>query len=890
MSSRTRATSLIPVVRARREAPDARPSWGDSGRGAQRMTGWGGDEGGSYITRERRGKATGVGGILGRLAPSSLALWQRTLTPEESWRIYRQTADVRASVDAIVRRVATWDWRMVPDLDPRDPDQEGALEECKRLATWLAVPNKDGLTWQEVWTMVLTDLLVHEAGVFELAKTGRTLDELVPLAGPTVFPSIDLHNRVIEYVQDPLGYGTTQRIAETYPSLGPPGSTARGPGANGGEFLGDISPTVRFPVDDIVYLRLFPNTASPLGTPLLESLVAEVTALLLAADRAGIAFDADEVPPGLLVLSGISNEAAEAARQDFQRLKGKDRKIRMVSSSTAGMVDAKWVELRREDKAIAFLDVVKEIQRTVWRVFGVSRVEMGDTEDMPRAVGVVELDASQSHLIEPILELLEPKVNARILPYLVDKKWLGKIKFEFIRDVKETADEVKARREGNVSYVERGILTINEVRVKEGLRPFGEEGDIPLVFTASGPVPLKDVAFPPKPQPVPPALAGGGGGEGEDGSEKEPTAKEPTANEQSGKDSGVEEPTPDEQASDEGAPGDAKSNARSHRHGPDCGCTVSRTLGPTGLPSDWQAEGRFKGYRTLDLPALGRAIIDYEALVNPLYDAAALECSAAISDGHTPGASTPDDIQGSLRRVRTVLDTLAAEWATATRPSYEDTAVTSARQAAGWASATLTDLDEEVVRKRGQVYGEDAMRYLVQSGGLIDALRIRCEAIAIRLEGMTGSRAADPPLADFSSTELFEMLTPNSTRAEVEAAVVGGFRAEAPRIANWSGKLVELANQTMQETLDEQARRSLLDPNRDPESDPVSWYVEWVSVGDENMCRDCRWEGRQGFRPLSSLRRVPGQTTCRGRDRCVLSLWLKSEVDSGEAVALSNYG
>ena len=56
----------------------------------------------------------------------------------------------------------------------------------------------------------------------------------------------------------------------------------------------------------MIYLRLYPNTSGPEGTPLIESLVNEIITMLRQSEHVMLQVDANEIPPGILVLTGIA--------------------------------------------------------------------------------------------------------------------------------------------------------------------------------------------------------------------------------------------------------------------------------------------------------------------------------------------------------------------------------------------------------------------------------------------------------------------------------------------------------------------------------------------------------------------------------------------------------
>ena len=384
----------------------------------------------------------------------------RSLLPSQYWTLYKSTPDVRACVDSIVRRVATWDWHLRPAVDPHNESEYAEVsKQCQTARDFLAVPNKDGTTWQELMTCMVTDLLVYDAGVLELVRDGgQDLSEITTWLGSECFPVVDKHGRLLHYDQDSED---------------------------------EASPAVEIPKEDICYFQLFKNNRSTLGLPLLESIINECVTCILADEHAMLALDADEIPPGLLVLGGVAGPAAERARADLQNMRGKDHKIRVVTSPQPQGIEAKWVELRHTPKDLELRGVVDAIRRIIWRVFGVTPVELGETEGIPRASAEVQMDVASSHLITPILELIQARVNAQIIPHLVEDA--SKVYFEFDRSAPASATERLDDAKRAEVLLRNGVITINEVRSEIGLLPV-EGGDAPFLITAMGPLPLTQVA------------------------------------------------------------------------------------------------------------------------------------------------------------------------------------------------------------------------------------------------------------------------------------------------------------------------------------------------------------------------------------------------------------
>ena len=290
------------------------------------------------------------------------------------------------------------------------------------------------------------------------------------------------------------------------------------------------------------------------------------------------------------------------------------------------------------------------------------------------------------------------------------------------------------------------------------------------------------------------------------------------------------------------------------------------------LPSDWPSAALFDGHRTLPLRALGSTISDYSRAVQPHYDTAADEVLSIIASEYDGGLQ-PEGAARARSRVGAALDKLEAQWRAATAPMYSRTAQLGRDRAAEYTHAPVV----EDWSARGAAYGDKAMFYLTTTGGLIADLRMQVNDLLTRATTLDGQR---------SKLEV----VPGVEESVLLAAVQNVFSTNEHRIDNWSGKLVELANEVFTGGMSEGASNPG-SGGTSPAGEPVAaeeWWVEWVAVGDEKMCPTCAREGAASFRQISELHVVPGGSPeCRARCRCVLVWWTRDEVKSGTAVSLS---
>lgn len=779
----------------------------------------------------------------------------RLLTADQLHLIYQRTPDVRAGFDQIARIVSTWDWQIeVSGIDPDEEGYEEALESAAAIEAFLKAPNANDWTWQEVLVAWVTDLLKFDNGPVELCRGGDgLLEEIVPVRGGDIHEVLDEHGRLLRYKQVPTG--------------------------SVGDFAGK---EVSIDVEDMLLLQLFRSTEGPGGIPLLESLIHEVISVLRGAEYIATNLDLNEIPHGIFVVTGLAQDALNKFKAETEANRNRDWKMRIMASPgmAMGPVDAKWVQFQRAPRENQMAELLMEIRRTIWRVIGVMPVAMGDTESTPRATAEVQLDASHSHLIGPILELLQAKINSRIVPMLTPEELAGTLEFRFImeRDLTEAERDLRASRLDRL--VKAGILSRNEAREELGYDPVAN-GDLLTVDAGQQSlVVLDDI-----------------GTEAEE--EPDLLIDNPA------------EEVPDSPGSGEEESGDAEAKAASRRprrmrnrrriHKPrrearrarqrklrEIAQRRNRTIctpglrphvrGSENLPSEWQPGSKFEGHRALDLPKLGEQIAGYARDVLPLWEQARTAVISSIANHYLQDGFDAERRRQAVQETSDNLSKLMVDWAVATAPRYDAVALLARAATGNWISNPLS---VERARELGSGYRDRAIAYLGQQEGPIHTIERRILDLLNQVSDLRSREARDNRI-HFRGPRL----TPSSAPAEVLRAVGEIFDAQRHRIDNWSGRLVELSyqvvNASLAEDVGDRSRGGLVQRGA-----ATDWYVEWVSVHDKGTCRTCEREGKEPMRPVSHLSTMPGGATeCRARCRCVLVYWTREEVEGGSAVRL----
>lgn len=407
------------------------------------------------------------------------------------WLLYRRVGDLFAAINSITRRVATWDWVVEPTVDPASRKLKLLQKECDRITAFLNKPNQDDDTFQTLLTRFCVDLLVFDKGAIEKVFNGKKeLVELVARRGCTARVVRDEKGYITGYEQNLNWEGTEANNAFSLPG------------------------TSTFERHQLIVMNIFPNTAGDDGTPPIEALLDEVVSLIRSSEQTRMEMDSNEIPQGMLVMTGGGPADKRQADTNFTQ-RGSINRLRVLTVKNP-QADVKWIELKRTLRDTQMREIMNDVRRAIFRVYGVQPVEMGMTEAMPLATAKVQLEVGSSHLVQPLLESIEQVFNLEVIPELIPPELRGLIRFRFDRETKFTPEQNKSRMETLKGGVETGILTRNEARAELRLRPI-EGGDVVTVGSGSMTTPLAKVLLMEDPEPKGGGTPGDGGKPGGDG-------------------------------------------------------------------------------------------------------------------------------------------------------------------------------------------------------------------------------------------------------------------------------------------------------------------------------------------------------------------------------------
>lgn len=769
------------------------------------------------IRRERKGMATyfSVGDL-----PIARVSGTRIFDTQELFDIYRLCPDIRAPIDFLSMQFAQAPWLVAPKTTLRKGTARWlkARALADQCTAWLQKPNQDE-TWHIFAQKWAQDALIYDASAVEHAMSKKgALEELVAWRGGDITPLLDEHGRHYRYRQDL--------------ALGEP---------------------VYWIPEEISYTNLFANTTYPDGQPLIETLVEEFLTMRASSVHLRRSVDADEVPPGILFLSGVAETAYQRLEQRLKMQGGRDDVLRMVNSfDKEGR--ASWIEMKRSPKDLEWVPNIAEVRYRIWRLFQVKPVQMGETSDVPRASAEVQLQVAGTGLTSAMMVRMTEIVNQRWLPMIAalfgNAEAADLIAFSYDTTPAMSQEDRKRHVESLTLLFDRSLLSADEVRAELGYDPLTMDKD--------------------------PDLNGDG----------EVDAEEANADQQDG---AAEDAQPVKDATGRPRPVGRRGHGLRPLDLPafKFGAQPSTRRPPSALPwrlaslralpSGWQPASRFEGARVVPVNDLAALVDDYDATIKPLYDRAQRDVLKAATAAVSDGVLTSVEASGIAGAIGRALETLTSDWSAQTVDLYDGAAQLGQDTAAGWGGASVA------WRNTSTRYHGDAIRYLNTTGaspGLVATLRRDLLDLLVEAVSRASTRPARPKGGGEPQRRADEPLP--AGLASFLTAIRAVFERNRNRIANWAGKLVELAHGVIVESLtiaDQQAAVS--------GSDGDPWWVEWVEVADGATCSTCREEGGKPWRPLSDLPTMPGGATqCGARCRCLLNFARRSEVESGKAVKL----
>jgi len=399
-----------------------------------------------------------------------------------------KTAWVRMCIDTIIEEICSFDW----DIIPKEEYKDNYNEEIKqKIIEFFKYPNPDD-DFYSMLRKLLEDILVLDAGV--LVKVFSSTNKTKSVK---VYENIYKDGKLVGKKPTEI---RIKKLTSMEDLWNVPSSYKKGDSnsemimlrpADGATFLKQPLPNGLLPIDspayfqysfihpnaspipfykrEVVYFSMNPRTNSFYGFSPLQSLVNILEALTNSVRFNKAIFDEYALPNAIISFEDMDKDTIKAISREWQKeLKGKPHKILFTSNK----MDIKTLQLTAKD--MEWLDGQKFYMKIVFALFHVNQGELGFTDELNKHSSEVQSRILFRKMIYPLINLIEHKFNNEIIPEFYLTKGLDiETEFKFIiEDKEEKAKEIMM----DLSLVQNGILTPNEVRTKWGYEPL-PDGD-----------------------------------------------------------------------------------------------------------------------------------------------------------------------------------------------------------------------------------------------------------------------------------------------------------------------------------------------------------------------------------------------------------------------------
>jgi len=323
--------------------------------------------------------------------------------------LYRRSSHIRPAIDSIVKEVAHLPVKVVG---------KGA----EIIEDFIERPNISKETWPTLIQKFLTDLLIIDQAVIEKVRS--------------------LNGRVPEiYARDATQFKPVLHHTRSFITYFKQEATDR---------TGKVIAKVSHDVYDIIWTVQFPRTYSVYGTPIIETIVNEVSTLMFSSQSIARGFVDDEIPNGVLWLDQIGKKAYERAKSQFEASRGEKGKKQLKVIDNVGQ--AGWIPFTRPFREMQLAELTVIIADIVNKNFGVSAMDLGNAKGLTRSTSDALSKNTRSKLFRPLVNLLTLKLNQELVKELAPDAELSFV-LEPVVDA-STAKELS----------DAGIITKNEAR------------------------------------------------------------------------------------------------------------------------------------------------------------------------------------------------------------------------------------------------------------------------------------------------------------------------------------------------------------------------------------------------------------------------------------------
>jgi len=384
---------------------------------------------------------------------------------------------VRICINVLKEKITKTKWV----IKSKDPLKQANEEEVKRVTALLDEPNQNSETFRSLMDKILEDLLVLDAVSIEKTRfPDGELAELYFVDSATIRPVFDEYgNQDVEIPLKTKNEGDTFLPVSYVQVL----DNSQYGGPESGEII------AAWPKKDFIHFHMHPQGSMEgygYGLSPLEGVLSVVANLLNADNYNSTYFEEGSFPPMILQLVGQVNQRDLEAYREYliQELTGNFHRPAIM----AGTHEAKVLDLKADsNRDMQFMEYTIFLAKLMCAAMGLSPQDIGLTDSVGSKNVAEEMsDLSDKKGYSSILDLVKSIINSQIIWHDFG---FNDIEFDWVAE--DSLDPSKAELMYDQG-LKNGTYTINEVREKKGMTPFGDWADKPMLLSASeGYVPLE---------------------------------------------------------------------------------------------------------------------------------------------------------------------------------------------------------------------------------------------------------------------------------------------------------------------------------------------------------------------------------------------------------------
>lgn len=378
------------------------------------------------------------------------------------------TPFVEMCISTIINEITALEW----DIVTEDEDEETSQEKQKQIdhvKAFFMNPNTNKESFNDIVKKVARDILEIDSGIINKVfnKRGQMV-EIMARDGATFTKNPDAHGLYVDRY-DIIKYTTIGK-------LGMSERMARERAAyfQYGWITGPVP--IPFGKKELVWLEQNPRTDSLYGRSPIEVLNSSLKILIYSIETNLEYYNANSIPKGVIGLDGASDEQITSFKRQWEeQQKVKDpifggwkkllHKVPVVNKTP------NFTRIQFSNQELEMISQQEWFSKMVWACFGVTPSELGYTENSNKATEIVQSSVFKRKAINPLVRLLEYRINHEIVS---EFEYTG-IQFKF--KTFDIGEELK-KTELYEKQISNGLRTVNEIRKTEGLGEL-EWGDEP---------------------------------------------------------------------------------------------------------------------------------------------------------------------------------------------------------------------------------------------------------------------------------------------------------------------------------------------------------------------------------------------------------------------------